>query len=76
MSDLFLIRPAMAGATILDPDTGAALPPEGVERRRSPYWVGHEMHGDVTITPVADGADAPAKPAVRRKGDEAPTTEI
>lgn len=54
MTEMMKVRPAIAGANILDPMTGDRLPDEGRPVPADPYWIGLKLRGDVV--PVQEKA--------------------
>ena len=62
MPELMHVRPADAGALILDPFTKEALPPEGKEVPADHYWIGLLNRGDVVpVQTEVAGDKAPKK---------------
>ena len=60
MSETLHVKPACAGATIIDPMLGERLPDNGDVKPRNSYWLGLLIRGD--IVEIEPDAPEPAQP--------------
>ena len=61
------VTPADPAATILDPQRGRPLPPEGAPVAWSPYWEGLRRTRDITVSDLLAEAEEPAVPPPKGK---------
>lgn len=60
MNEIIHVTPA-AGLVVRDPETMAALPPEGKAVAAGPHWLRRAAAGDVVIAPVEAARTKKAK---------------